>query len=68
MNTKQVSLPIEVIVNLLRSLDLQTREEVFKEVFIEHDTAPLSPEEEQALQAAENEYERGETISWPHSE
>lgn len=39
MNTKQVSLPIEVIVNLLKSLDLQTREEIFKEVFIECDTS-----------------------------
>ena len=56
MNTKQVSLPIEVIVNLLRSLDLQTREEIFKKVFIECDTAPLSLEEEESLKAAENEY------------
>ena len=68
MNTKQVSMPIEVIVNLLKSLDLQTREEIFKEVFIECDTAPLSPEEEESLKAAVNEYQRGETISWSHSE
>ncbi len=68
MNTKQVNLPIEVIVNLLRSLDLQTREEIFKEVFIECDTAPLSPEEDESLKAAVNEYQNGETISWGHSE
>jgi len=67
MNTKQVSLPIEVIVNLLKSLDLQTREEIFKEVFIECDTAPLSPEETESLKAAVNEYKSGETISWSHS-
>ena len=57
MNTKQISLPIDVIVNLLRSLDLQTREEIFREVFIECDTAPLSPEEEEFLKAAVDEYE-----------
>lgn len=68
MNTKQVSLPIEVIVNLLRSLDLQTREEIFEEVFVECETEPLSPDEEEALRTAVNEYEKGETISWVHSE
>lgn len=64
MNTEQVSLPIEVIVNLLRSLDHQAREAIFREVFIECDPAPLSLEEEESLNAAVNEYQRGETIDF----
>ena len=67
MNTKQVNLPTEVIVNLLKSLDLQAREEIFREVFIECDTAPLSQEEQESLKVAENEYQSGETINWSHT-
>lgn len=67
MNTKQVSLPIEVIVDLLRSLDSQAREEIFREVFIDCDTEPLSPEEEASLKTAVNEYQNGETIRWVHT-
>lgn len=68
MRTKQVNLPIEVILNLLRSLDPQTKEEIFEEIFIESDSAPLSSEEEKDLKKAMNEYERGETIRWTASE
>ena len=68
MNTEQVSLPIEAIVNLLRSLDQQAREAIFREVFVECDTTPLSMEEEEALNTAVNEYRKGETISWSHTE
>lgn len=68
MNVKQVNLPIEAIINLLRSLDLKAREEIFKEVFIECDTSPLSPKEEESLKVAEDEYRSGSTISWNHTE
>ena len=68
MRTKQVNLPIEVILNLLRSLDPQTKEEIFEEIFIESDSAPLSLEEEKDLKKAMKEYERGETIRWTASE
>ncbi|MCK4763234.1 MAG: hypothetical protein KAW12_13640 [Candidatus Aminicenantes bacterium] len=64
MSKTQVNIPIEVIINLLRSLDVRAREQIFEEVFIECDTTPLSGEEEQALTIAEDEYKRGETISW----
>ena len=68
MRTKQVNLPIEVILNLLRSLDPQTKEEIFEEIFIESDSATLSSEEEKDLKTAMKEYERGETIRWTASE
>ena len=68
MRTKQVNLPIEVILNLLRSLDPQTKEEIFEEIFIESEPGPLSSEEEKDLKKAMNEYERGETIRWTASE
>jgi len=64
MNTRKVSLPIEAIVNLLKSLDEKSREKIFEEVFLEYDTSPLSKEEEKALNTAINEYKREETISW----
>ncbi len=67
MKTKQVSLPIEVIIDLLKSLDDQAKEQIFNEVFVGYDRASLSPGEEQALKTAMKEYERGETVSWMNS-
>jgi len=67
MRTRQVTLPIEAIIDLLKSLDAQTREEIFEEVFIECDTSAISIEEADALKTAMNEYELGETISWKSS-
>jgi hypothetical protein len=68
MNIRQVNLPLEVIINLLKSLDAQAKEEIFEEVFIECDSAPLSKIEEKALKKAIDEYKRGETIPWVSSE
>ena len=68
MSTRQVNLPIEVIIDLLKSLDPKAKEEIFEEVFIECETAPLSKEEEKALETGMDEYKRGETISWMSSE
>lgn len=67
MSTTRVNLPIEVIINMLKSLDTKAKEQIFTEVFIESDTAPLSKEEQQALNTALDEYKRGETISWVNS-
>lgn len=64
MAKRQVNLPIEAIINLLNSLDLQAKEEIFQRVFIDCDTAPLTPSEELSVKTAEEEYQRGETISW----
>ena len=68
MNTRKVNLPIEAIINLLKSLDAHSREVIFEEVFIECDTTPLSKAEEKALKTAMHEYKKGETISWISSE
>jgi hypothetical protein len=68
MSTTKVNLPIEVIINLLKSLDVQAKEQIFEEVFVGSDTTPLSEDEDQALNTAMDEYKRGETISWVNSE
>ena len=68
MSSTKVNLPIEVIIDLLKSLDAQAKEQIFKEVFVGSDITPLSEGEEQALNTAMDEYKRGETISWVNSE
>ncbi|RLC46568.1 MAG: hypothetical protein DRH57_05830 [Candidatus Cloacimonadota bacterium] len=65
MQTKKITVPIEIIIQLLKRLKDEEKEEIFKEVFIEEDTQPLTEEERISINIAEEELKKGETISWP---
>lgn len=65
MQTKKITVPIEIIIQLLKRLKDEEKEEIFKEVFIEEDTQPLTGEERISINIAEEELKKGETISWP---
>jgi len=54
-----------LLINLLKSLSKEAKEERFEKVFIEEDTAPFTNEERQAVMKAEEEFKSGETIRWP---
>jgi len=68
MSLKTTQVPIEPLINLLRSLSDDAKETIFEKVFIEEDTSPLTKEEEQALIKAEKELNAGETFRWPFGE
>ena len=65
MSIKTALVPIESLINLLKSLSEEAKEEIFEKVFIEEDTVPLTNEERQAVMKAEEEFKSGETIRWP---
>jgi len=64
MRTNTVSIPLEIIVELLKNLNEEAREKIFEEVFLEADTSPLTEEERKLLEIAERELREGETIPW----
>ncbi len=66
MRTDTVSIPLEVIVELLKNLNEEAREKIFEEVFLEADTSPLTEEERKLLEIAERELREGETIPWDY--
>jgi len=68
MSVKMTQVPIEPLINLLRSLSDDAKETIFEKVFIEEDTSPLTKEEEQALIKAEKELNAEETFRWPFGE
>ncbi len=65
MEVKNVSIPIDIIIELLQKLSEEAKQEVFEKVFLEEDTSPLTMEEKYEIEKAEKELKNGETISWP---
>ena len=65
MKVKNVSIPIDIIIELLKKLSEEAKQEVFEKVFLEEDAAPLTMEEKYEIEKAEIELKNGETISWP---
>jgi len=65
MSRKTTSIPIESLINLLKGLSEEAKEEIFEKVFIEEDITPLTNEEREAVIKAEEEIKTGETIRWP---
>jgi len=65
MKVKNVSIPIDIIIELLKKLNEEEKQEIFEKVFLEEDTTPLTIEEKHEIEKAEKELKEGETISWP---
>ena len=65
MEVKNVSIPIDIIIDLLKKLSDDAKQEIFEKVFLEEDTLPLTIEERYEIKRAEKELKNEETISWP---
>ncbi|AEH44584.1 hypothetical protein Thein_0704 [Thermodesulfatator indicus DSM 15286] len=65
MKTKNVSIPIDIIIEMLKKLNEEEKQEIFEKVFLEEDTSPLTIEEKQEIERSEQELKNKETISWP---
>ena len=61
---KEVKIPFSTIVDIVKNLSDDLKNELFERVFIEYDTSPLSEQEKKFLNEGLAEYEKGETISW----
>jgi hypothetical protein len=65
MPLKTVNIPIEPIINLLKNLDNDIKDEIFNKVFVENVLDTLSPVEKKAVSKAEIEFKTGKTKKWP---
>jgi hypothetical protein len=65
MEAKTIHIPMEILVNLLKSLNDREKNEIFEKVFIDEENEPLSEEEKESVILAEQELKDGKTISWP---
>jgi hypothetical protein len=68
MPVKTLTISVDSVINLLKDLTDEEKNEIFEKVFIEEDTKPLSREEQEAITKAEWELMKGETIRWPFGE
>ncbi len=65
MSVQTVTVSVDSVIDLLKDLTDEEKNEIFERVFIEEDLEPLSRQEQQALAKAERELMKGETVSWP---
>ena len=68
MRVKNISVSIDIIIELLKKLNEEAKQEIFEKVFLEEDTTPLTIEERQEIKSAEEELNNRGTISWPFGE
>ncbi len=65
MSVQTVTVSVDSVINLLKDLTDEEKNEIFERVFIEEVLEPLSRQEQQAIVKAERELMKGETVSWP---
>ena len=64
MATKTVSMPEDVVINLLRTLPEEDLIDIFWKSLVKSDVSPLTEEEKNDIKKAKRELEKGETLSW----
>ncbi len=62
--TKTVSMPEDVVINLLRTLPEEDIIDIFWKTLVKSDVSPLTEEEKNDIKRAKKELEKGETVSW----
>ncbi|MEE8329320.1 MAG: hypothetical protein V3R54_05255 [Thermodesulfovibrionia bacterium] len=64
MSSKTLSMPEDVIINMLKSLPEDRLTNLFWKTMVKSDVSPLSQEEIKDIHKGKIEFEKGETISW----
>jgi len=64
MTTKTVSMPEDVVINLLRTLPEEDLIDIFWKTIVQSDVSPLTEQEKNDIREAKSELKKGETHSW----
>ena len=64
MTTKTLSMPEEVVVNMLKTLPKKDLINIFWKTITESDVSPLSDEEREDVKQAKKEFRKGEARKW----
>ncbi|OQY30358.1 MAG: hypothetical protein B6244_00425 [Candidatus Cloacimonetes bacterium 4572_55] len=65
MPLKTINISLGALIDLLKNMDREAKDEIFDRVFIESETEPLSSAEREALITAEDQLHQGGAIKWP---
>jgi len=64
MTNKTLTLPEDVVINLLKTLPEDTLVDIFWKTLVESDVSPLTQEEREAIEQGKREFNKKETIKW----
>jgi hypothetical protein len=64
MTTKTVSMPEDVVINMLKTLPEKDLIDIFWKTLAEWDVSPLTDEEREEIRKAKKELKKGETLKW----
>ena len=64
MPTKTLTIPEDMLVNILKTLPEAELMDIFHKTVVESDTSPLSKIEKAELKSAKTEFIRKETVRW----
>ena len=64
MTNKTLTLPEDVVVNLLKTLPEDILVDIFWKTLVESDVSPLTKEEREAIEQGKSEFNKRETIKW----
>jgi hypothetical protein len=64
MSTKTLSMPEEVVINMLKTLPKKDLINIFWKTLAESDVSPLTESEKEDLKQAKREFKKGETQKW----
>jgi len=64
MTTKTLSMPEDVVVNMLKTLPKKDLINIFWKTLAESDVSPLTEGEKEDIKQARKEFKRGETRQW----
>ncbi len=64
MNTKNLSIPEDTIINMLKRLPKDVLVDIFWKTLVESDTTPLTLEEKEDIEKGIKEFQNRNTIKW----
>ncbi len=64
MNSKNLSIPEDTIVNMLKVLPKDVLVDIFWKTLVEYDITPLTLEEKEDIEKGIKELQNGNTIKW----
>jgi hypothetical protein len=64
MTSKTLTLPEDVVINMLKTLHEDTLLDIFWQTLVESDISPLTLEEKEAIEQGKNDFNKRETIKW----
>jgi len=64
LNTKNLSIPEDTIINMLKRLPKDVLVDIFWKTLVESDTTPLTLEEKEDIEKGIKEFQNRNTIKW----